>query len=98
MKAIRSRPDTKEAEVLKELSKCRNQVMLAKTQEFLSEFKEQGFGFVEGSKWSSYTTREQFTQEDSYMTPEQISTAKIVEMIVMIVFLVYECSSSRCRS
>ena len=28
----------------------------------------------------------------------KISTAKIVEMIVMIVFLVYECSSSRCRS
>ena len=46
--------------------------MLAKTQEFLSEFKEQGFGFVEGSKWSSYTTREQFTQEDLYMTPDQI--------------------------
>ena len=44
VKAIRSRPDTKEAEVLKELLKCRNQVMLAKTQEFLNEFKEQGFG------------------------------------------------------
>ena len=44
MKAIRSRPDSKEAEVLKELLKCRNQVMLAKTQEFLNEFKEQGFG------------------------------------------------------
>ena len=72
MKAIRSQPESKEAKVLAELTKCRNNVMVQKTKEFLDEFKEQGFGFVEGSKWSSFTTRDQHTQEDSYMTEAQI--------------------------
>ena len=72
MRAIRSQPESKEAKVLEILLKCRNQVMLKKTEEFLNDFKEQGFGFVEGSKWSSFTTRDQHTQEDSYMTTAQI--------------------------
>ena len=72
MRAIRSQPESKEAKVLAELTKCRNNVMVKKTQEFLDDFKQQGFGFVEGSKWSSFTTRDQHTQEDSYMTEAQI--------------------------
>ena len=72
MTAIRLRPDSQEAEVIKELSKCKNKIMLEKTQEFLNDFKEQGFGFVEGSKWSSFTTRDQHTQEDLYMTAAQV--------------------------
>ena len=72
MRAIRSQPESKEAKVLAELTKCRNKVMVKRTQEFLDDFKEQGFGFVEGSKWSSFTTRDQHTQEDSYMTEAQI--------------------------
>ena len=72
MRAIRSQPESKEAKVLTELLKCRNKVMVKRTEEFLADFKEQGFGFVEGSKWSSFTTRDQHTQEDSYMTTAQI--------------------------
>ena len=72
MRAIRSQPESKEAKVLTELLKCRNKVMVKRTQEFLDDFKDQGFGFVEGSKWSSFTTRDQHTQEDLYMTRAQI--------------------------
>ena len=72
MRAIRSRPDSKENQVLTELLKCRNQIMVERTKEFLNDFKEQGFGFVEGSKWSSMTSRDQHTQEDLYMTAAQI--------------------------
>ena len=72
MRAIRSRPESKEAGVLAELMKSKNSVMLASQKEFLKDFREKGFGFVEGTKWSEFVSREQFTQEIVYCTEAQI--------------------------
>ena len=72
MRAIRSRPESKEAGVLAELMKSKNSVMLEEQKQFLKDFKEKGFGFVEGTKWSEFVSREQFTQEIVYITEPQI--------------------------
>ena len=49
-------------------------VMLRK--QFLKDFQEKGFGFVEGSKWTTYTSQEDVIAPEEYMTRAQIWKAE----------------------
>ena len=44
--------------------------------EFKRAVMDKGFGFVEGSKWSSWISEEKFVQEDEYKTESQVLSAE----------------------
>ena len=68
-------PGTKEAKVWDKLQ-GKNRTLIALRKEFAQEFNEKGFGFVDGSKWTSHLDVEEFKQSDSYKTYSQILAAE----------------------
>ena len=63
--------ETSEARIWKALAgKSRQQQELQKS--FMSEFRQTGFGFVEGSKWTTYDLQQKIEMQREYMTEEQI--------------------------
>ena len=56
--------------------KGKSQFMLKLRAEFVQEFQEKGFGFVEGSKWINMIDQESYTSKDSYKTEKQIYAAE----------------------
>ena len=68
-------PGTKEAKVWEKLQ-GKNRTLISLRKEFIEEFNEKGFGFVEGSKWSGHLDVEEFKQSDSFKTWSQILVAE----------------------
>ena len=63
--------ETSEARIWKALAgKSRQQQELQKS--FMSEFRQKGFGFAEGSKWTTYDLQQKIEMQRGYMTEEQI--------------------------
>ncbi len=74
-RTLRANPGTDEAKVWGQLQ-GKGATMQLLQQQFMRDFKQEGFGMVQGSRWSSYCQHERYTQDDEYMTYEQIFAAE----------------------
>ena len=68
-------PATKEAQVWSKLQ-GKSRVMINMRKQFMEEFGQKGFGFVEGSKWTTHINEETYDAEDSHKTYAQILQAE----------------------
>ena len=69
------RRDTPEAQVFFSLQ-GKSATVVAMRKQFLKDFQEKGFGFVEGTKWRSHLSKEEHVAAELYMTRAQILKAE----------------------
>ena len=70
-RCMEANPQTDESSVWGKLA-GKSKIMVKLRKEFAAQFKSDGFGFVQGSKWATYLNTEEFKSTDSYKTEAQI--------------------------
>jgi len=65
-RTLEANEKTQEAKVFGKLV-GKSKIIVDLRKQFAKEFQQKGFGFVQGSKWTSYLSGEEYRQVDSYI-------------------------------
>ncbi len=88
---LAANPETKEARVWGKLQGKRK-IRIGIRKQFMADFKTHGFGFVEGSCWTTHIDAETYKSRDSYKTRAQVYAAECQDSKTTEAKIRYACS------